>query len=545
MMDDGIRALVGAALVAVAVLAGAIPPEQDGAHASTLRTSAQTMARPVVVILVVDGLRPDLIEPATTPTLWRLQQEGSVYTDSHSVFPSVTRVNGASLSTGSYPARHGVVGNTMYVPALSPTPLSAGEWQNLARIADASPDGRLLTVRTLAERVTSAGLTFVAVSSGTTGSGFVLNPEARRGVGTLILPGLEPGRRVAFPDAVDHVVRERYGEPVDTEPRTRIDWTERVVREYVLPELRPDVLVDWLTEPDSAQHARGAGSPEALAGLANSDRHIRLLLEAAERLGLAERLHVIVTSDHGFARNADAISITDALVRAGAKASADSDDVVIVGEGQTASIHVKGHDAAGIARVARTLLAQPWVEAVFTAPASGRASSSVSADHGAVPGTFSLDLIRQRHPARGADLMVALRWSSRTNAFGVRGLQTVHSTSRTGVLTGEASGHGGIGPATMRNTLVAWGPRIRKRQIVRIPAGIVDIAPTALSLLGLDATDDAIDGRVLEEIFESGPDAERIPQWREIRRARTTGYDGIVQVSGAADRWYVDKAWRQ
>jgi hypothetical protein len=36
-----------------------------------------------------------------------------------------------------------------------------------------------------------------------------------------------------------------------TEPhRAAVDWTEDVLREFVLPELRPDVLFNWLTEPD-------------------------------------------------------------------------------------------------------------------------------------------------------------------------------------------------------------------------------------------------------------------------------------------------------
>lgn len=514
----------------------------------TPRLTAQEAPRPMVAVLIVDGLRPDLITPETTPTLWRLQREGNVYLDSHSAFPSVTRVNGASLSTGAYPARHGLVGNTMYVPSVAAQPLSAGEWQNLARIGDASPDRRLLTVPTLAERVTAAGLTFVAVSSGTTGSGFVLNPEARNGVGTLIMPGLEPGVRVAFPDAANRDVHKKFDEPADNQPRTRLQWTERVVRDYVLPELRPDVLVDWLTEPDGAQHGEGAGSPAALAGLGRSDAEIARFLEAATRLGLDDRLHLIVTSDHGFARHSDAVSIIDVLVRDGAKASPSSDDVVVVGESQLASIHVKDRDRARIAQVARTLLTQPWVEAVFTAPASPAAARSRerTADPamGFVPGTYSLDLIRQRHPVRGADLIVALRWSSEPNAYGVRGTQTVHSTTRSGPLTGEASGHGGIGPATMRNTLIVWGPRLRARQIVRLPAGIVDIAPTVLALLGLPATDGTMDGRVLTEVFATGPDAERIAQTRTIHRVATSTYEGLLQVSRIDGHWYVDKAWR-
>ena len=42
-----------------------------------------------------------------------------------------------------------------------------------------------------------------------------------------------------------------------------VDWTEDVLREFVLPELRPDVVITWLTEPDHMQHAFGAGSPSA------------------------------------------------------------------------------------------------------------------------------------------------------------------------------------------------------------------------------------------------------------------------------------------
>ena len=34
----------------------------------------------------------------------------------HSVFPTVTRVNASSLVTGAYPERHGLMGNTIYIP---------------------------------------------------------------------------------------------------------------------------------------------------------------------------------------------------------------------------------------------------------------------------------------------------------------------------------------------------------------------------------------------------------------------------------------------
>jgi hypothetical protein len=41
-------------------------------------------------------------------------------------------------------------------------------------------------------------------------------------------------------------------------------WIERVLREYVLETMNPQVIVDWVGRSDSAQHGYGVGSPEAL-----------------------------------------------------------------------------------------------------------------------------------------------------------------------------------------------------------------------------------------------------------------------------------------
>ena len=77
----------------------------------------------------------------------------------------------------------------------------------------------------------------------------------------------EPGIRVAFPDDANGEVLARFGPapPKAGHARSRgalIDWTQRVLMEYVVPELAPDVVIDWITEPDHTQHAYGVGSPE-------------------------------------------------------------------------------------------------------------------------------------------------------------------------------------------------------------------------------------------------------------------------------------------
>jgi predicted AlkP superfamily pyrophosphatase or phosphodiesterase len=71
-------------------------------------------------VFVVDGLRPDAITAENTPTLHRLWREGVDFTNSHAVFPTVTRVNAATLATGAQPGTHGILGNQFTSPRSTP-----------------------------------------------------------------------------------------------------------------------------------------------------------------------------------------------------------------------------------------------------------------------------------------------------------------------------------------------------------------------------------------------------------------------------------------
>src|SRR5262245_11458492 len=111
----------------------------------------------IVIVFVVDGLRPDAVTAEETPTLHRLRREGVEFTNSHAVFPTVTRVNAAALSTGAQPGRNGIVGNQLFVPAVDPRrAFDTGNYRNLLRL-DQVTGGRLLLAPTLAERLHAHG----------------------------------------------------------------------------------------------------------------------------------------------------------------------------------------------------------------------------------------------------------------------------------------------------------------------------------------------------------------------------------------------------
>ena len=61
------------------------------------------------LLVVFDGLRPDLVRPDTTPNLLRLAAMGTRFARARSVFPSETRVCSATVTTGCLPRRHGLV----------------------------------------------------------------------------------------------------------------------------------------------------------------------------------------------------------------------------------------------------------------------------------------------------------------------------------------------------------------------------------------------------------------------------------------------------
>src|SRR6266487_3934615 len=86
--------------------------------------AARAQDRPALVVLIIDGLRPDSITPGVMPNLDRLKTTGVWYTQSHSVFPTVTRVNAASIATGTLPSRHGIVSNALYLPTISSATLN-------------------------------------------------------------------------------------------------------------------------------------------------------------------------------------------------------------------------------------------------------------------------------------------------------------------------------------------------------------------------------------------------------------------------------------
>jgi arylsulfatase A-like enzyme len=497
---------------------------------------APAESRRLFAIFVVDGLRPDSINATDTPTIDRLRREGVDYVNSHSIFPTSTRINAASLITGAYPSRHGIVGNSMFVAGVNPgAPFDTADYRQLIRLEEA--DGRVVTTPSLGDVLQRGGLSLVTVSSGTTGNGFLLNPRARHGSGVAIHGLFDPGKTAAYPAAISDAVVRRFGAPPpDPDDIGQMEWTDKVLRDYVLPELQPDVIIDWMGPLDAAQHDHGVSSPEAKRALAAIDQSLARTIGAMRTLTPARRIDVVITSDHGFAQHTAGVNVVEALIGAGLKASAQSTDVVVASQAQSVLFYVPTHDSRVVSELVRFLQRQPWVDVIFTRGGQD--------GHGSVPGTLSFDLTKGSHPARAPDVAATLAWTSSRNAHGVPGAQTVHS-GKPGPITGGASGHGGLSPWVVRNTLVLWGSDFKSRARLEAPASLADLMPTVLRVLAIDA--DRCDGgcgRVLEEALRASPNQSPRPTHRTVTTA-SGAYQAWVRLSSIGGQEYVDEGARR
>jgi arylsulfatase A-like enzyme len=465
-------------------------------------------------LMVWDGLRPDYITEAITPNLHRLAAAGVRFTNSHAVFPTVTRCNSSSIATGVLPGGHGIPSNMFYSTLAAPeAPLNAGLATDLDKLRPVR-DGRVLLRPALGEYVANAGGRTAVVSTGSPGSCLLQHPQARECGDIMVHPSMQTG--VTLAELADKVGVM----PPKTMPNTAQNaWATRLITDWLLPEVSPRLIQFWHTDPDHTQHEHGIGHPETLRSLRDADDNLGAVLAALDRLGLAGETDVIVTSDHGFSTISGRADLRGALIEAGLKQDEFSTDVLMLGD----MIYVPSGDPDRIAAVVRLLQSHEAIGTIFT----GTRGNPV------LPGTCALTDAGAEGEC-GPDILFSAAWSDEENPHGYRG--TSWSVFPFGT---KAASHGCISPWDVHNSLVAAGPSFKAGIVSDIPAGNIDIAPTLLRLLGL-AADGGFDGRVLDEALVAGPEPAAVTVERETLVQETNAGRQTVQFSTVGRTRYLD-----
>ena len=232
--------------------------------------AAQTERAPVMILISIDGFRPDYLDRGTTPILSRLAAEGARGAMRPS-FPSKTFPNHWTMVTGLRPDRHGVVANRMEDPA------RPGEIFNMASDDPFWWNGAE-PIWLDAER---GGLR--TATQFWPGSNVAIGGRKEKSGDSKTVGGVRPSDWQQFNQAIT-------GEQ-------RVNGVLDVLRRPAA--IRPRFLTLYFDAVDSAGHAFGPADPRTLEAVAEVDRHIGQLLR-----GLAEQrqpANLVIVADHGMA----------------------------------------------------------------------------------------------------------------------------------------------------------------------------------------------------------------------------------------------------
>jgi phosphonoacetate hydrolase len=472
-----------------------------------------------VVVVVFDGLRPDLVSAATTPNLHRFREQAACFVQARSVFPSMTRVCSSSIATGAPPATHGIVGNAFFCPEVATDrPLDLDKIEDFRRFAQAGLPA--LTAPTFADVLATTGRRLAIVHGGTPGATFALAPRAdANGHWVCNIRGPEAS---LTPEA-GHAMRAQFGpEPARDRPLFAVvDRVADVFVEHVLGTLQPEVALAWFPEPDTSGHFIGIGAPETLAVLGRCDAHFSRILDALEARGWSERSLVIVLSDHGQITVTEQVPLFDDLSRAGfpTATTAEVGAMLLGVAGAFGELRLRTSDECLRDRVIAWLQEHPAVGPLFTRDVNGI--------EGASPGTLSLRLVGLDH-ARAPGIAFTLRSGPEPDRYGLPG----RGLFMGGVPVGGGM-HGGLNRHELSTLLVLGGPGVIAGEM-REPAGLIDVAPTVLAALGL-AIPPTMVGKPLGAAFGM-PAAP----WREIvAEAGRGGYRQQVHARRVAGATYL------
>lgn len=216
--------------------------------------------RPTVIVVSIDGFRPDYLDRYETPNLHWMMDHGARAKYMIPSFPTKTFPNHYTIATGLYPAHHGIIANYMYDPVLKekfnkndPAAMKDARWWG----------GEPIWVTAEKQGLRTAPLMWP---------------------GALVE---RPGMRPTFTQEYDK----------SATPNDRVD---KLVSLLDLPaSQRPQLLMLYIDVVDEAGHDFGPYSEQVREAVELTDIALGRLTSALKDRGVEDEVNLIVVSDHG------------------------------------------------------------------------------------------------------------------------------------------------------------------------------------------------------------------------------------------------------
>ncbi len=223
-------------------------------------SALQAGEKPYVILISMDGFRYDYVQRVETPNFDDIIDRGVSALSLQPAFPSKTFPNHLSIITGMYPEHHGIIRNTFTDPF-------TGEKYRIGDPAQVTNPRWYL------------------------GEAFWETAE-RQGITTAsyFWPGSE-----MTPDYRHPTYFEAY-----EHKRPYLQRIEGVLQWLQLPEPeRPHFITLYFDLVDSKGHQFGPNSPQVDAAVARMDSLLGVLRNGLEKIGMGEKVNLIIVSDHG------------------------------------------------------------------------------------------------------------------------------------------------------------------------------------------------------------------------------------------------------
>jgi arylsulfatase A-like enzyme len=435
-----------------------------------------------VVLIVWDGMRPDLISQENTPTLFEMSKKGVTFLHHHPVYVSSTEVNGTALATGVYPNESTIIANDEFRPGINPRQVVEMQGTATVRKGDELTQGHYLAFPTVSEILHENGL-HTAIAG--TKPVAILHDRAERpegSLGTILFAG----------ETLPKSVQENLTAALGAFPHagaTKIandQWTTSALIDHLWKDGVPSYSLLWLGEPDYSQHKDGPGAPNPMRAIKNCDDCLARVIQALKDKNAYDSTDIILVSDHGFSTVEKVVNTRKTLADAGFSVfhkfpsrGPTPGDIMVASDGGVVLLYVNGHNADEIEKVVHCLQAQPYAGVIF-------AQNSIA-------GTFPISEIHMNSPY-APDIILSLRWNHEISKYGIPGMMYC---DRDYDLPNKGS-HSTLALTEMHNSAVAFGPDFVPGMSDSLPTGNIDIAPTILWLLGVEPKQ-KMSGRVLTE----------------------------------------------
>lgn len=476
---------LGAGLAFIESLVG-MPVKRVLAAAERIQMPART---PRLVLVVLDAFRFDYQHLAPMPNLGRLMHRGSTFTNAWvGQLESVTPASHATIATGATPARQGIMGFSWRDPATRQEVY--GGWYDEVLAGRLEQQMRIHNVNSIPQAVKShdPSALVVALSSEKYYAADAMGGPAA----DYIIYGLPKDGAITPRGIPHHVPPSAYlaNKALHKKWPLRYDQFDELAMTMALQALHdfdPRVLMINLPGCDTYGHSTGGPNrPDVMSKLVKGvDRQLGRLVQAYRDRGVLHHTIFVVTGDHGMVPNT--YQVQDTVIKDAIRAAGG--DYLFHTGGSAAFIWLRNPEVA-------PAVAQHLVDTVPHARfAHYQTLQSGGYLYRAVPPTGqSMD------PALEAAHQYLLGTCAGPLAPDITLTLVENMVVRNRLQGSGATAHGNHSGATwgvQHVPLVMAGPGVKSGAVLDFPARLMDIAPTALTLMGIQPS--RMDGRELSD----------------------------------------------